>query len=180
MESQPTSTQDGIYCSACGHFNPSWRSECEQCQTKLVSPGKPAYSPSYDRPGCVTAYAVILAIAAGLMVVGGLIGGIVMMSEEGGVLGLVVIVVALGIAVLYFLLARGLWRLKNWARVVIIVLQSLGIVSGLLQIIGLLSVSSSPYGSQVDPTGAICGGLVGLGLGAYIIYWFASHGEYFS
>ena len=34
-------------------------------------------------------------------------------------------------AVLYFFVARGLWKLKKWAKIVAIVLAALGIVTGL-------------------------------------------------
>jgi len=184
-EPSPTSEpgeamQDGIYCSACGHLNASWRSECEKCRTKLFKPGSPTYSRVHDRPGCVTghllidaetgevtysrvhdrpgcvtAYAVLLGIGAGLIGLAGIWYGL---SEEefGGM------VFAVVVAVLEFLLARGVWRLKNWARIIVIVLQSLGILAG---IVGLFS------GNVLN--------LVGLAIGGYILYWFASHGEYF-
>lgn len=148
-------TQDGIYCSVCGHLNPSWRSECEKCRAKLSKPGRPVYSRTHDRPGCVTAYAVLLGIGAGLAGVGGIAYGA--SEEEFGTIGIVIVVAALEI-----LLAIGLWRLKNWARIIVIVLQSLSMLAG---VIGLLS------GNVVS--------LVGLAVGGYILYWFASHGEYF-
>jgi hypothetical protein len=173
METQSIPKQNGIYCSTCGHLNPSWRSECAKCLTKLGSPDKPAYARAqhstytheYDRPGCVTAYAILMGIAAGILGILGLVGGLV-----GGevVLGLFVGVMS----VLYFFLARGLWQLKNWARILLIVLHGLSIVSGLVRMgIGL---------SDADPSVTICGAAIGLAISGYIIYWFASHGEYFS
>ena len=49
MESKPaSSTQDGIHCPACGHLNPSWRSQCEQCKMKLLSPDGPADDLLFD------------------------------------------------------------------------------------------------------------------------------------
>lgn len=178
METQPTSTQSGgIYCSACGYLNPAWRSECEKCRTKLVSPDRPAYPGSRERPGCVTAYVVLLSIGAGLTVLGTIVVGIGMMAESseyaGG--GVFLIGAAIVAGVLYFLLARGLWLLRNWARIIVIVMQSLGILGNLLSMLGALG--SSEYMS--NSASAICGSLGGLALGGYVLYWFASHGEYF-
>lgn len=159
-EPSPTSEpgealQDGIYCSACGHLNPSWRSECEKCRAGLAKPGSPAYSRAHDRPGCVTAYAVLLGIGAGVIGLGGIAYGI---SEEslGGVAFAVVV------AALEFLLASGIWRLKNWARIIVIVLQSLGVLAGVITL----------FSGNVT-------GLVSLAIGGYVLYWFASHGEHF-
>lgn len=147
--------QDGVYCSACGQLNASWRSECEKCGAKLFKPGSAAPPGAHERPGCVTAYAVLMGIVAGLLGLAGIGYGL---SEEDFGTMLIMIVVA----VLYFLLARGLWRLRNWARIIVIILQSLSVLVG---IIGLFS------GNVVS--------LVGLAVGGYILYWFASHGEYF-
>lgn len=77
MSSQPTLTEGStIYCSACGHPNPSWRSECEACKTRLAGPMRAEYSRVRERPGCVTAYAILLWIAAALIVLGGIGTGI--------------------------------------------------------------------------------------------------------
>jgi hypothetical protein len=129
----------------------------------------------------VTAYAVLLGISAGLIAIAGLIFGVGMLGDELVVLGLLFIVVAVVIAALYFLLARGLWQLKNWARIIIIVLQGIGLLGSLLQLLLALSAYSlSSYGFGTDATTLICGAVVGLAIEGYIIYWFASNGEYFS
>ena len=152
-------------------------------QTKLGSPSRPAYTRSRERPGCVTIYASLLGITASLIALFGIIAGIAMISGRygSGAVGLVIIVVAGVMAGLEFLLARGLWQQKNWARITVIVLQSLSVLSNLLSVCGTLGVSSySSYGHRTDPTAVICGAIGGLAIGGYIIYWFASHGEYFS
>jgi len=147
----------------------------------LASLDRSTPSSARERPGCVTAYAVLLGIAAALIALGGIVGGISMMADRYGsvLVGFVTIVIASVIAVLYFLLARGLWLLRNWARIIVIVLQSLGILVSLLSMCGTLAASSGSYGYQSNPGAAICGAVVGLAIGGYIIYWFASHGEYF-
>lgn len=174
MEPQPNAPENGIYCSACGHNNPSWRTECEQCKTVLVSPDRIATAKTRERPGCVTAYAILLGIAAGIFAISGIFGGFLMPDA-----GLGFTLISLVIAGLFFLLVRGLWQLKNWARIIIIVLQSLGILGSLIQGCNVLNIATS-YGFSGEITGAICGTVIGLGISGYIIYWFATNGEYFS
>ncbi len=146
-----------------------------------------------QRPGCVTAYALLMFISAALIAIGGLLAGLVAMTggaNYGGseslavfaVSGVVIIVFTLGFSVLEFLLAYGLWTLKNWARILLIVLQVLGLLSNLVSVVcvglGIYSLnSSSGYG--LDPTATLCGGLVGLLINGWITWWFFSHGELF-
>jgi hypothetical protein len=137
------------------------------------------------RPGCVTAYAVLLFVVAGLLALGAVLSvvfGVFGLSDESyGALFLPLAVVYIVIAGLYFLLGRGLWRLKNWARIIIIVLQSLGLLGSLSQICRALSGSSFAFGTGTDLPVAIIiiGTVLGSALGGYILYWFASNGEYF-
>lgn len=182
MKSQLYAPQSGIYCSVCGHFNPSWRSECEKCRSQLISSNRPAYSNFHDRPGCVTVYAGLLGILAGLVAIGGVIAGTSMLGDSSSSpLGLSLIVGVCAIAGSYFLLARGLWRLRNWARIIVIVLQSLGVIGNLLSVLlALGTTTNAPYGYGPDLAWSSTGALVGLVIGGYTLYWFASHGEYFS
>lgn len=83
-----------------------------------------------------------------------LIGGIILLSSgpaallnqgvpiqylpflsAGGVVFIVISVVFVGIGIFFFFVARGLWRLKNWARILTIVLQALSIIYYLYTII---------------------------------------------
>jgi len=184
MEPPPGPSESGIYCSACGHLNSSSRLECEQCGTRLLSPDKPGDTPAPQRPGCVTAYAVLLGIGAGLFVLAALGGVCGLTSDSGlglGVGELLILAIGLGVACLYILLARGLWRLKNWARVTVIVLQSLGVAVALLQVCGAIGgVSGGVYGSETGVGPILLGAVVGLAISGYIIYWFATHRQYFS
>ncbi len=186
MSSQPAPTQDTtIYCAACGHANPSWRTHCEKCTSRLVAADKPGADTYYigappsasatprERPGCVTLYAALLFLGAAVMAVAGFVVAARVASSNGNVL---LSVGALGalwiIAALYFLLARGLWQLKNWARIIIIVVQGLGVVIDFLLL--FLSVGGSLR------AGNFVSSLGGLVIGGIILYWFSVHGEYFS
>ena len=170
-QKQSGSGQEGIYCSSCGHFNPAWRSQCEQCQTSLARPGTPVRSYAKSRPGCVTAYAVLLGVGAAIMVVGGLLSGI----SEGEFLILLVLVI---LGVLYFLLARGLWLLRNWARIIVIVTHSLGMAGAIISACLALGSGSSGY-AYTDPTYSFCSAGISLAISGYIIYWFSSNKDYF-
>lgn len=52
----------------------------------------------------------------------------------GGVI-IVVGVIVLGIAVLYFFIGKGLWKGKNWARIVAIVFAALGFLGSISSLI---------------------------------------------
>jgi hypothetical protein len=124
----------------------------------------------------VTAYAILLGIASGIIGLGGLAVGAVQLGQPGNAgIGLATIVIAVTVGVLYGLLTRGIWRLKNWARVVVIVLQGIACAAN------LLSACASPGSSSRTASGpALLSAFVGLAISAVIIYWFASHSEYFS
>lgn len=126
----------------------------------------------HRRPGCVTAYAVLLGAGAGLMAIGGMIGGILALGDDVAA-GLVLMAVSSVLAILYFLLARGLWNMRNWARIIIIIFQILGVLISLLQISLKIVIGGSI--SAIELTAFI----FGLAMAGYVIYWFASHGEYF-
>lgn len=140
-----------------------------------------AYAPR-ERPGCVTAYAILLGLAAGLIGLGGIIGGFALMSvkESTGIIGMGVLVCASGMAFLEAMLAVGLWQLKNWARITVMVLIGLGMLSSLLSLCTLLSGYSS-YGnnSGAFSAGSAAGTIVGLAINGFVLYWFANNGEYF-
>ena len=134
--------------------------------------GQPAGPRPAKRPGCVTAYALILGSVAAL-VGGAVITGVLFPVVTGDTAFVPAgsLVVLLALAGLEFLIAVGVWRLRNWARTAAMVLHGLGILislSGLLAILG-----------GADIAFVVARTLIAVGIGGYIIYWFASHGEYF-
>jgi hypothetical protein len=139
---------------------------------ELAPGGEPASPQLAKRPGCVTAYALLLAIAAALVggaVIFSLIVAVLTGDTAGMPLGGLAILLAL--AAVEFLIALGVWRLRDWARVAVIVVQSLAIVTGLLGLVAALEGG--------DVALSLGGTLIGVGVSGYIIYWFASHSEYF-
>jgi len=151
----------------------------------LPKPRQPAYTYTPERPGCLTAYVILLWIGAAFSILGGLLFTGLMMSDRNliavGCLG-GPLIIALG--VFYIFLGLGLWRLKNWARIVVMVLQGLGIAGTLLELCLLLYLylsTSSMYGYELTTSNcaSIASGMVGLVVSGYILYWFATNGLYF-
>lgn len=132
----------------------------------------PSTNASVERPGCVTAYAVLLGIAAVLLALGGWIGGGVLMSEGDDEIGPLILVAGTIGAVLYFVIARGLWQMRNWARVLVMVVAGLSIAGNLITICA--SMSSNAAGE------AIISGLIGVVVGMIFFFWFHNNGYLFS
>ncbi len=203
MDTRRSSQLDNYkFCSACGHSNPPWSKTCERCKAELEELPKPTVSGSRGRPGCVTAYAVIVAISATLTIVGGIIfslSGTLMnqyfneiRSFQGmdstllrQILGFMVpaiLIITFLSGIFNLLIAWGLWRLKNWARIVVIVLQSLGILGNIYSMVTTFftpPAANSEF-AMASSYGTICVSLVSLIIGGYIVFWFVTNKDYFS
>ncbi len=102
-----------------------------------------------QRPTGVTILAVLAFIGAGLLVVGALfslLGGMLVSTMGASRMGMLAGVGAAVIAVFLLIAAAvdivvgvGLWKLKNWARIITIVLTGIGLLGSVLSII-------SPFG----------------------------------
>jgi len=192
MSNQITPSEgDSIVCNSCGQLNPAWRTECKNCGKRLML-GSASRSATLstarnrilrpqllERPGCVTAYAVLLGIIAAFAGLAGLLFGFTTMinREFNLAAGLVLSVVMLAVGGFYIMVSRGLWELKNWARIVIIVTSSIGLIGPVLSILVVLVSPTSAQG--VDPLIYLC--LVGVqsAIPGYFLYWFSANGKYF-
>lgn len=125
----------------------------------------PSTNATGERPGCVTAYAVLLGIAGVIFALGG-----ILMSEGDD--GLLLFVGGIIGALLCFVLARGLWRMRKWARVLAMVVVGLGIAGNLLRISELFTGDIS---GQV-----LVSSVIGLFVGGIIVYWFYDNGHLFT
>jgi hypothetical protein len=143
-----------------------------------------ASTESLKRPGCVTAYAVLLILGAGLFALVALSGGSAYADLGPGVGGIVTIA-ALVSAAVSVLIAVGLWQLKNWARILVLIVTGLGTASGVLTLISVFLVPSgnvSPYLQSSYYTGkalSLITGLIGLGINSTIFGWFRRNKQYF-
>lgn len=156
-------------CPSCGNPNPPGDATCGSCGAKLPRPPEPPPTPPMlrrrysrlparpmlrERPGCVTAYAILLGIGGVLTVVGAIAVG-----AQGNVGycigGILYAAFCLGIV-------NGLWNLNGWARIAVIVLESLSAIGSLISL-----ASGQPFA------------ILGLVLGGVVIWWFALNGDYF-
>jgi hypothetical protein len=120
------------------------------------------------RPGCVTAFAILMVAGAALLILRSILG-IALSSSVGNYLdmgdtALAEFATTACLAVPYLAVAVGLWLMKNWARIGVIVLLSLNLV---------LLVALLFTGALAFPA------LFGLLVNGYCLYWFAAHGEHF-
>ena len=134
-----------------------------------------------ERPTGVTILAVLEFISAGfiillglLLIVGMSVLGAMGGSGEGsgvmavlGTLGAVAGVLVMILAVIPLAVGIGLWKLKNWARIVAIVFSGLGVASNLFGVIGGVTT-----GEMVS----LSSGVIGLGVNVLILwYMFQPH-----
>lgn len=160
--------------------------------------GPSARSRETERPGCVTIYAVLLGLSAvlGLCGMGSLLAGIGNLPDLAllGQAGLDLETLQLADMLPLWIgaglvsagiqggLAFGLWRMKNWARIVLIVLHIIALV-GLLINTAIAFLALSDLGLQSSlPTSLALGGipLAAVALEGYIIFWFLRNRSRFS
>lgn len=168
MESQAEeAASDGsVTCPSCGHSNPAGLTRCERCTGPLTGPTTYHYESRFqrpERPAVVMGFVGLLLIVATFCVFAVVRGS---WQWPIPVLAAVVCVV----------LAQGVWRLREWARLVTIFLLGLsmvGVICGvpgywwqqkILPIAGVLAII------------CIFPPLVPLGL---LLYWFLSNEEHF-
>ena len=130
------------------------------------------------RPGCLTAYALLLLVSAGLAGVGMVLGGVAQASKDFAV-GTALILGGAITAGQIGSLARGLWRLRNWARMVVIVVQGLTVVVYALGVVVSLAGPAVPGIAQFDPVAGLCSAVVGLAISGSILGWFARNRKLF-
>jgi hypothetical protein len=171
--------------------NPAGRPQPEQVSApgpKAVKPPRPRYAPDYERPGCVTLYAVLLFLSGGLgifftLFLPSIFGNEAFWQSEAwreaeaiGAIGpneiaafrsylLYYLVFLFLYSFLTLLMGWGLWTMRNWARILLLVVQGLSLLSGLAGLFYGIAVS---HGSLI-----MCGlNFASLILPAWIFIWF--------
>ncbi|MGD8623382.1 MAG: tetratricopeptide repeat protein [Anaerolineae bacterium] len=157
------------------------------------------------RPGCVTLYAALLGLSAacGLLglipVVLGATGGSSILSDPAltGELPIpaaefqtlfstylaIAVAISVGSIALNLVQALGLWLMKNWARILVLILNGLGLVGLVIYLVGTLAGASLLSGTEgLDSSLAFfaCGPLLAIGLQGYILFWFWANGDLFN
>lgn len=133
--------------------------------------GAPLPGVAPDHPQMVVGYIVFLYAVGGI---GGLVGlgiGLALLlgnipADNGPIIGPVVMPLSLLVAALFFVIARGLWRLQSWAR-----LSVIGLLSLLL--LGSAVFAFSAFSSNFDAFAPRCGQfaflLIALGYGILLV-----------
>jgi hypothetical protein len=165
-------------CLACGggivdrHIKSALAAE--PAKIAVPAPGYARPAASTQRPGFVTFYAIMTWIWCAAVVIGGIVGGIAIISDspDAAAGGVVFMFFCLGYAILLAFVGTGLWQLKNWARVTAIVLRAIWM--GLYLISGLGVIFSG------NIAGGLCGMAFWIGINSSMLNWFSQHKEYFS
>jgi hypothetical protein len=144
----------------------------------ISSPDLLSLPTEVERPGCVIAYAIFLWFGSAVIALTAIISFLYQPHEISG--GSKVAAFLLGMAILSTAIGFGLWNLKNWARITLIVLLSLGILTnGITAFAAVFAPESfGDYGSEQFPA-IICMFLFGLGISIWMIWWFVRNKRYF-
>lgn len=174
-------------------------------QAVRAKSGKGVRSGPRTRPGCLTIYAILVAIGGFFGALSGL-GILALTLLSGGMLsetaataaemglpptfGAITTVTLLGsggvvlvLSVLSIAIAVGLWGLKNWARIATIILQGLSMIGSIIQAVltigGFRTLTEIANEPLQFPTMLMCGLLLGFIIQSYIIFWFVANGDLF-
>jgi hypothetical protein len=148
------------------------------------------------RPGCVTLYAALAALAGILAL---LLGAAVAYTGSSlasfvqeksipvgqdlvGTAAWIAAGVGLLTAVVNLAIAAGLWRMKNWARLGVVVTNVLGVLSVVCPSVGLFAALSQIFTTSLLaglPAPLLLIPLAGLALMCGSAYWFATNRELF-
>ncbi len=127
-------------------------------------------------PGCVTLCAGLLFIGAGLIALGGTLIGI-SYARTAWLGGLIILLIAWTVAGSCFVLAQGLWRFENWARLIVMILLGSCVSANLFISLVEPSIYQDIFGLSILP---ICGSMIVFAIGVYIVIWLGTHGKYFA
>jgi tetratricopeptide (TPR) repeat protein len=166
---------------------------------------RPILAVAQQRPGCVTLFALLTALGALVGLLGALGLAAVVVLNRDMITGLLTInpgntgpfaintaqltgtfgiyvAVALVLSGFGLAVARGLWKMNNWARITVLILQVLGLLGTLL--LGgfsILTLRPDLTSFELNTISAsLLGAFVaGLAIQAYIVFWFAANGKRF-
>jgi hypothetical protein len=124
-------------------------------------------------PGFLTFYAGLQFLGFGLLLVVGVLIALSRSAMGYGYMSLFPgeLIWLSALTLLQLVYAVGLWRMKKWARVMALIF---GVINLVFAVIALFIALAD--GSALDGIGAF----IGVTIHGFIVYWFGTHGEYFS
>ena len=132
---------------------------------------------SIERPGCITYYSIFLGIVGGIF--GLLISFVGILSIKENIFsGMISIIMGIAFTIFYVFIAIGLWKLKKWSRITLIILQGLGMLVYYIRIIITL-LQKGKDASSTTLVFTICGILAITLVSGSILLWFIRNGKYF-
>lgn len=134
------------------------------------------YEQSVDRPGCVTAYAVLAWFGAAVYLCAALFVAVSSLSDpDFAIFGLILALIISAFSLLPILTGIGLWKMTMWGWWLVVVVNGLGVAGSLLNLlVTVLLVSQEP-----DAISTLCGSVIGLAIYGYIFYWFITNRSLF-
>lgn len=145
----------------------------ESTQGPLIPSPDP---PSQQRPGCITLYAVFLALSGVAYVALALFlsGSVLFEGPDYLLMALLFALCLTAFATVPLITALGLWRMRRWAWWLVVLLHSMGILFSLLTLCGILTIAQT---SEI--VASVAGTLVGILISIYILRWFFRNRERF-
>lgn len=124
------------------------------------------------RPTGVSVIAILSFIYGFLLVAGALLTLAIPLPDPFGRFTLVLGLLLLIIAALYLAVGWGLWELRQWARLAVMVISALNLVSGLVSGVALI-IGVDVGGVPLRFPGTGAGALIQAAIAAFILYYLA-------
>jgi hypothetical protein len=124
---------------------------------------------SNQRPTGVTLIAILMFLGGAMTILSSLCAFFTPLPGEASIIPILIGLVILVIGILYIAIGWGMWELYNWARITVIVLQALNLIS--LLITGALFIFGVDL-SVLDPYLGTFGGTLsfpGVGIGFWVL-----------
>lgn len=134
-----------------------------------------------QRPGCVSAYAILLWAMSGLSLLAlicMLTGAIAGVEGGFGLFELVVSGIGLVFLAIYVATGIGLWQMRKWGWALVVVIHSLSVIGGIVGFIGSFFILTEIAAGDVLIV--ICPNLLGLLVNGLILYWFITNRALFN
>ncbi len=175
--------EDYISCPNCGEQNEAWSAYCQTCgiQIEMSQTDKFATKPKLkfepERPGCVTALAVVLAITGLVSLVALLLQFIpIFTTNRINLSNVQIMVISLAAAGICLWLAGGLWQQRRSARSAVILINIAAILAALINIVVPFFTPAAGIAPAAQAVGQA---ILQWILSGILIYWFTRNRHYF-